>query len=104
MLALAAVGDSEEGFERLCQAIEEIDQEQADRKRRNREAEEKNRRTAYIIVLTQFMSMAEAMETESEIPQTGRKCRTDIGRVCISLSAWNSADRTGRTDYWTIYP
>ena len=28
VLALAAVGDSEEGFERLCQAIEEIDQEE----------------------------------------------------------------------------
>ena len=28
-LALAAVGDREEGFERLCQAIEEIDREEA---------------------------------------------------------------------------
>ena len=27
-LALAAVGDREEGFERLCQAIEEIDREE----------------------------------------------------------------------------
>ena len=30
VLAIASVGDREEGFERLCQAIEELDQEQAD--------------------------------------------------------------------------
>ena len=40
VLALAAVGDSEEGFERLCQAIEEIDQEEAQKKKEKREAEE----------------------------------------------------------------
>ena len=32
VLALAAVGDSGEGFERLCQAIEEINQEEAQKK------------------------------------------------------------------------
>ena len=37
VLALAAVGDSEEGFERLCQAIEEIDQEEAQKKKEKRE-------------------------------------------------------------------
>lgn len=43
VLALAAVGDSEEGFERLCQAIEEIDQEEAQKEKRKKE-KQKNRR------------------------------------------------------------
>ena len=60
VLALAAVGDSEEGFERLCQAIEEIDQEEAQKKKEKREAEEpKAGRTAYTS-LSQFMSITEA--------------------------------------------
>lgn len=42
VLALAAVGDSEEGFERLCQAIEEIDQEEAQKKKKKEK--QKNRR------------------------------------------------------------
>ena len=77
VLALAAVGDSEEGFERLCQAIEEIDQEEAQKKKEKREAEEpKARRTAYTS-LSQFMSITEAMESESEI----RKLEESVGRI-----------------------
>ena len=77
VLALAAVGDSEEGFERLCQAIEEVDQEEAQKKKEKREAEEpKARRTAYTS-LSQFMSITEAMESESEI----RKLEESVGRI-----------------------
>ena len=77
VLALAAVGDSEEGFERLCQAIEEIDQEETQKKKEKREAEEpKARRTAYTS-LSQFMSITEAMESESEI----RKLEESVGRI-----------------------
>lgn len=77
VLALAAVGDSEEGFERLCQAIEEIDQEEAQKKKEKREAEEpKAGRTAYTS-LSQFMSITEAMESESEI----RKLEESVGRI-----------------------
>lgn len=77
VLALAAVGDSEEGFERLCQAIEEIDQEEAQKKKEKREAEEpKPGRTAYTS-LSQFMSITEAMESESEI----RKLEESVGRI-----------------------
>ncbi len=39
VLGIASVGDSEEGFERLCQAIEELDQEETEGKSR------KSRRT-----------------------------------------------------------
>lgn len=77
VLALAAVGDSEEGFERLCQAIEEIDQEEAQKKKEKRETEEpKAGRTAYTS-LSQFMSITEAMESESEI----RKLEESVGRI-----------------------
>ncbi len=77
VLALAAVGDSEEGFERLCQAIEEIDKEEAQKKKEKREAEEpKAGRTAYTS-LSQFMSITEAMESESEI----RKLEESVGRI-----------------------
>lgn len=77
VLALAAVGDSEEGFERLCQAIEEIDQEEAQKKKEKREAEEpKAGRTAYTS-LSQFMSITDAMESESEI----RKLEESVGRI-----------------------
>ena len=77
VLVLAAVGDSEEGFERLCQAIEEIDQEEAQKKKEKREAEEpKAGRTAYTS-LSQFMSITEAMESESEI----RKLEESVGRI-----------------------
>ena len=77
VLALAAVGDSEEGFERLCQAIEEINQEEAQKKKEKREAEEpKAGRTAYTS-LSQFMSITEAMESESEI----RKLEESVGRI-----------------------
>lgn len=77
VLALAAVGDSEEGFERLYQAIEEIDQEEAQKKKEKREAEEpKAGRTAYTS-LSQFMSITEAMESESEI----RKLEESVGRI-----------------------
>ena len=77
VLALAAVGDSAEGFERLCQAIEEIDQEEAQKKKEKREAEEpKAGRTAYTS-LSQFMSITEAMESESEI----RKLEESVGRI-----------------------
>ena len=77
VLALAAVGDSEEGFERLCQAIEEINQEEAQKKKEKRETEEpKAGRTAYTS-LSQFMSITEAMESESEI----RKLEESVGRI-----------------------
>ena len=77
VLALAAVGDSGEGFERLCQAIEEIDQEEAQKTKEKRETEEpKAGRTAYTS-LSQFMSITEAMESESEI----RKLEESVGRI-----------------------
>ena len=77
VLALAAVGDSGEGFERLCQAIEEINQEEAQKKKEKRETEEpKAGRTAYTS-LSQFMSITEAMESENEI----RKLEESVGRI-----------------------
>ena len=74
VLALAAVGDSESGFERLCQAIEEINREEAQKKRET--GEQNTERTAYTS-LNQFMSITEALESESEIC----KLEESIGRI-----------------------
>ena len=67
-LAIAAVGDREEGFDRLCQAIEELDKEQAERIKAGiptNENEQLDPRAMHF-VLTQMMSMSEAMEAETE--------------------------------------
>ena len=63
-LAIATVGDREEGFDRLCQAIEELDKEQAERIKAGiptNENEQLDPRAMHF-VLTQMMSMSEAME------------------------------------------
>ena len=68
-LALAAVGDREEGFERLCQAIEEIDREEEQKvKKLNLTGMEERKMDAKSMycVLNQVLSISEAMETESE--------------------------------------
>ena len=68
-LALAAVGDREEGFERLCQAIEEIDREEAQKVKKLELAgmeEAKTDTKSMHCVLNQVLSIAEAMEAESE--------------------------------------
>ena len=79
MLAIASVGDREEGFERLCQAIEELDQEQADLIKAGIPAEENKKldTRSMHFVLTQMMSMADAMEAPTE------KCPLEesIGRI-----------------------
>ena len=74
VLALAAVGDSEEGFERLCRAIEEIDQEESQKKRKTEG--QIAERVAYTS-MNQLMSVTEAMEAESEV------CRLEesVGRI-----------------------
>ena len=68
-LALAAVGDREEGFERLCQAIEEIDREEEQKVKKldlTGMEERKMDAKAMHCVLNQVLSVSEAMETESE--------------------------------------
>ena len=68
-LALAAVGDREEGFERLCQAIEEIDREEEQKVKKldltGMEERKMDAKSMYC-VLNQVISISEAMETESE--------------------------------------
>ena len=67
-LALAAVGDREEGFERLCQAIEEIDREEEQKVKKldlTGMEERKMDAKAMHCVLNQVLSVSEAMETES---------------------------------------
>ena len=68
-LALAAVGDREEGFERLCQAIEEIDREEEQKVKKldltGMEERKMDAKSMYC-VLNQVISVSEAMETESE--------------------------------------
>lgn len=83
-LAIAAVGDREEGFERLCQAIEELDQEQADLIKAGIPAEENKKldTRSMHFVLTQMMSMADAMEAPTE------KCPLEesIGRISAEFA------------------
>ena len=63
-LAIAAVGDTEEGFDRLCKAIEEIDFEQAELLSQNpKESSEESKIKP--CNLTQIMSIADAFEAES---------------------------------------
>ena len=83
-LAIAAVGDRDEGFERLCQAIEELDQEQADLIKAGIPAEENKKldTRSMHFVLTQMMSMADAMEAPTE------KCPLEesIGRISAEFA------------------
>ena len=83
-LAIASVGDREEGFERLCQAIEELDQEQADLIKAGIPAEENKKldTRSMHFVLTQMMSMADAMEAPTE------KCPLEesIGRISAEFA------------------
>ena len=83
-LAIAAAGDREEGFERLCQAIEELDQEQADLIKAGIPAEENKKldTRSMHFVLTQMMSMADAMEAPTE------KCPLEesIGRISAEFA------------------
>ena len=84
VLAIASVGDREEGFERLCQAIEELDQEQADLIKAGIPAEENKKldTRSMHFVLTQMMSMAYAMEAPTE------KCPLEesIGRISAEFA------------------
>ena len=84
VLAIASVGDREEGFERLCQAIEELDQEQADLIKAGIPAEENKKldTRSMHFVLTQMMSMADAMEAPTE------KCPLEesIGRISAEFA------------------
>ncbi len=83
-LAIAAVGDREEGFERLCQAIEELDQEQAELIKAGIPTDDEKQldTRSMHFVLSQMMSMAEAMESETE------KCSLEesIGRISAEFA------------------
>ena len=105
-LAIAAVGDREEGFERLCQAIEELDQEQADLIKAGIPAEENKkldtRSHAFCTDADDVYGRCNG-STDRKM-SAGRKHRQNFSGICLSVSTGNSADHSGRTDYWTIYP
>lgn len=84
VLAIAAVGDREEGFERLCEAIEQLDKEQADLIKAGIPSDEEkilDTRSMHF-VLNQMMSMAEAMESETEICPL----KESIGRISAEFA------------------
>ena len=62
VLALAAVGDTAEGFRRLCEAVEEIDRRESLKCKKEAEEEEplKNGK------MKQMMRISQAMDAESE--------------------------------------
>lgn len=66
VLAMATVGDTEEGFLRLCEAIEEIDRQENLKSEENDlcEQQEKN---SQIMPLNQIMSITDAMEAPVKI-------------------------------------
>ena len=64
VLAIATVGDTEEGFERLCEAIEEIDREEASGEK-NGELQGQEEKAVYP-VMNQAMLISEAMEMPAE--------------------------------------
>ena len=83
-LAIASVGDREEGFERLCQAIEELDREQAELIKAGlpvNEGENLDVRSMHF-VLNQMMTIAEALEAPTE------KCplKESIGRISAEFA------------------
>ena len=60
VLAMAAVGDTQEGFKRLCDAIEEIDREESLKKTETREKEISTRRECS--PMKQIMTISQAMD------------------------------------------
>lgn len=77
VLALAAVGDREEGFERLCQAIEEIDREESQKKKEKNDFDEDKTDKSLYLPRNQLMSIADAMDSGSEV----RKLEESIGQI-----------------------
>ena len=78
VLALAAVGDTEEGFRRLCEAVEEIDRRESLKYREETEEKEpvKNSR------MKQVMRISQAMDAECE-----RYCLDEcIGRISAEFA------------------
>ena len=60
VLALAAVGDTKDGFQRLCKAIEEIDGQEA-------ESTLKGKYTCKCDPMKQLMSISQAMDAPSQL-------------------------------------
>ena len=77
VLALAAVGDREEGFERLCQAIEEIDREESQKKKEKNDFDADKTDKSLYLPRNQLMSIADAMDSGSEV----RKLEESIGQI-----------------------
>lgn len=67
VLAIAAVGDRKEGFERLCQAIEELDQEQDELCEHTAEECACMEQRVSNCTLNQVISISDAMEAETEV-------------------------------------
>ena len=98
VLALAAVGDTAEGFERLCDAIEEIDRRESLKYREEavERAPLKNGK------MKQVMRISQAMDAESERCPLDECIGRTSGEFAYRLSAGDPADRSGGTDFWTF--
>lgn len=66
VLAMATVGDTEEGFLRLCEAIEEIDRQENLKSEENDLCEQQEKKSQ-IMPLNQIMSITDAMEAPVKI-------------------------------------
>ena len=82
VLGIAAVGDTEEGFERLCSAIEKIDAET------ETETDAGQERTSYA-KMKQVLSIAQAMDAQQR-------------RFPLEESAGDSHPGARRADLWTF--
>lgn len=78
VLALAAVGDTEEGFRRLCEAVEEIDRRESLKYRKEIVETESVKNGK----MKQIMRISQAMDADSE------RCRLEegIGRISAEFA------------------
>ena len=76
VLGITSVGDTSDGFDRLCEAIEEIDRRESLKKKSEEKAEVLNENSP-CMEMKQIMSLAEAMES------TTRRCPLEesIGKI-----------------------
>mgnify|MGYP000161065681 CR=1 FL=1 len=91
VIAMAAVGDTEEGFLRLCEAIQTIDEREA------AILKVEDKRTEYDFrweEKKQFMRISQAMDASVCALSFRRKCREDFYRICLSVSTGDSDSGT----------
>ena len=82
VLALTSVGDTKEGFCRLCDAIEELDKREAEKQEKKSEVSEESKKFCSIGGMKQMMRISEAMEA----PTVSCPMEEAIGKVSAEFA------------------